>query len=240
MKAMLLAAGRGERFRPRTDTLPKALIPVDGEPLIERHLRRLAAAGVSEVVINLGWLGGRIEATLGNGDRFGLRIAYSREGWPALETGGGVLHALPLLDQAPFLLINSDVWSDYPLERLVAAATMLAPADLAYLLLVPNPEHHPQGDFGLCGERVVDAMPRWTFSGLSVQRPALFADCPGGAFPILPLWRRALAAGRVAGAPHRGRWCDVGTPQRLTALSAVLGDGLPVHPRNGQTRDSES
>lgn len=219
---MLLAAGRGERFRPLTDTLPKPLIPVNGEPLIERHLRRLAEAGIHDVVINLGWLSERIEAVLGNGDRFGLRIAYSREGWPALETGGGVLHALPLLGDDPFLLVNGDVWSDYPLDRLVAATAAMASSDLAHLVLTPNPEHHPQGDFGLSDDRVIETAPHWTFSGLSVQRPALFSGERHGAFPILPLWRRAMEQGRIAGELYRGRWCDVGTPQRLTALSAQL------------------
>lgn len=222
MKAMLLAAGRGERFRPRTDTLPKALIPVAGEPLIERHLQRLAEAGAREVVINLGWLGECIEAALGDGARFGLRIRYSREGWPALETGGGVSNALQLLGEAPFLLINGDVWCDYPLARLMDVAATLAPDDLAHLLLVSNPEHHPQGDFGLSHGRIVDAEPRWTFSGLSVQRPALFEDCPNEAFPILPLWRRALDQGRLAGEFYDGRWGDIGTPQRLATLEAEL------------------
>lgn len=220
---MLLAAGRGERFRPRTDTLPKPLIPVRGEPLIERHLRRLAATGVGDVVINLGWLGEQLADALGDGARYGTRIHYSREGWPALETGGGVLRALPLLGDAPFLLINGDVWTDYPLAQLVAAAQALAPTDLAHLLLVPNPAHHPQGDFALdAAGRVQDGAPRWTFSGLSVQRPTLFDDCADGRFPILPLWRRALEQGRLAGTLYQGVWCDVGTPQRLAALEAAL------------------
>ncbi len=222
MKAMLLAAGRGERFRPLTDTLPKPLIVVDGEPLIERHLRRLADVGVGEVVINLGWLGERIEAELGGGARFGLNIRYSPEGWPALETGGGVFRALPMLGEEPFLLINGDVWSDYPLDRLVAAAAAMTPSDLAHLLLVPNPEHHPQGDFGLNGDRVTETAPHWTFSGMSVQRSTLFDAAQEVAFPILPFWRRAMEQGRIAGAIYRGRWCDVGTPQRLAALSAEL------------------
>lgn len=219
---MILAAGRGERFRPVTDTLPKPLICVGGEPLIERHLRRLAAAGVREVVVNLGWLGEQIEAALGDGRRFGLRVVYSCEGWPALETGGGVFHALPLLGTAPFLLVNGDVWTDYPLDRLVARAADLPPNDLAHLVLVPNPAHNPRGDFGLVDGRVCDSEPRRTFSGLSVQRPELFAGCVDGAFPILRLWRAAEAAGRLAAEVYDGPWSDVGTPERLEALTARL------------------
>lgn len=234
MKAMLLAAGRGERFRPLTDTVPKPLIPVSGEPLIERHLRRLAMAGIREVVINLGWLGEKIEAVLGDGGCLGMSVVYSREGWPALETGGGVHRALPLLGGAPFLLVNGDVWSDYPLDRLVRTATAMAPTDLAHLVLVPNPEHHPQGDFGLRDGRVVDTAPHWTFSGLSVQRPALFAGGRDGAFPILPLWRDALAAGKLSGELYRGLWSDVGTPQRLAVLLAVLDSEAPPGRENGE------
>lgn len=218
---MLLAAGRGQRFRPLTDSVPKPLIPVCGVPLIERHLQRLAAAGIEEAVINLGWLGERIRTTLGDGQRFGLRILYSAEGWPALDTGGGVTHALPLLGQAPFLLINSDVWSDYPLRRLMATAAALAPADQAHLVLVPNPQHNPVGDFGLRTGRIVDQTPRWTFSGLSIQRPSLFAAGPSGTYPAAPLWQRAMRQGALAGELYRGRWHDVGTPQRLAALETA-------------------
>ena len=219
---MLLAAGRGQRFRPITDQLPKPLIPVCGEPLIERHLRCLVEAGVRDVVINLGWLGDQIESALGNGERFGASIRYSSEGWPALETGGGVFKALPLLGREPFLLINTDVWSDYPLARLVDHAIGLAPDDLAHLVLVPNPAFHLQGDFGLQGGRIRDGLPRWTFSGLSVQRPELFVHCQAGPFPILPLWRRALAEGRLAGSLYEGRWHDIGTPERLESLTNRL------------------
>lgn len=223
---MILAAGRGERFRPLTDTTPKPLIPVQGEPLIERHLRALVAAGVVDVVINLGWLGQRIRERLGDGAAFGARIVYSDEGWPALETGGGVFNALPLLGADPFLLVNADVWTDYPVEQLVQRARQLAPGDPAHLVLVPNPSHNLKGDFGLEGDRVVADPRAFTFSGLSVQRPELFAAVPpaqkGQAFPLLPLWRDAMAARRVSGELFNGRWSDVGTPERLRQLEASI------------------
>lgn len=223
---MILAAGRGERFRPVTDTTPKPLIAVQGEPLIERHLRALVAAGVVDIVINLGWLGQRIRERLGDGAAFGARIEYSDEGWPALETGGGVFNALPLLGTEPFLLVNADVWTDYPLRDLVSRARQLPEPDLAHLVLVPNPRHNLKGDFGLDGDRVVTATRPYTFSGLSVQRPALFASVPasqkGQAFPLLPLWRDAVDAGKLGGEVFNGRWSDVGTPERLKALEQAL------------------
>ena len=223
MKAMILAAGRGERFRPLTDTLPKPLIPVRGEVLIERHLWQLAAAGIVQVVINLGWLGETIEARLGDGARYGVTIAWSREGWPCLETGGGVFHALSLLGAGPFLLLNADVWTDYPLRELVRRAAELPEHDLAHMILVPNPPHHPRGDCTLAGGRVVPACAEThTFSGLSVLRPALFAQAEGGAFPLLPLLREASIRGQVSGEIYEGRWSDVGTPQRLEALEKIL------------------
>jgi N-acetyl-alpha-D-muramate 1-phosphate uridylyltransferase len=220
---MILAAGRGERFRPLTDSLPKPLIPVRGEVLIERHLKRLAAVGIREVVINLGWLGERIETALGDGASLGMAIAWSREGWPCLETGGGVRHALPLLGAAPFLLLNADVWTDYPLQQLVQRAAALPDHDLAHMVLVPNPPHHPRGDCGLAGGRVVPACAEThTFSGLSILRPALFADAGEGAFPLWPLLRQASILGRVSGELFEGRWSDVGTPQRLQTLEQQL------------------
>jgi MurNAc alpha-1-phosphate uridylyltransferase len=217
---MILAAGRGERFRPLTDTTPKPLIPVAGEPLIERHLKNLVAAGVRDIVINLGWLGAVIRERLGDGARYGARIAYSDEGWPALETGGGVFRALPLLGAEAFLLVNADVWTDYPLVRLVARARALAADDLAHLVLVSNPAHNATGDFGLEGDRVRGEPRRYTFSGLSVQRPELFAGCRDGAFPLVPLWRAALEHGRLGGEVYAGRWSDVGTPERLKEVEA--------------------
>jgi len=219
VKAMILAAGRGERFRPLTDSLPKPLIPVRGEVLIERHLQRLAGAGLREVVINLGWLGQSIEERLGDGLRYGLAIAWSREGWPCLETGGGVFNALPLLGAAPFLLLNADVWTDYPLADLAQRAAALPDHDLAHMVLVPN----PPGDCTLAGGRVVPACAdTHTFSGLSVLRPALFAGLDGGAFPLWPVLREASIRGQVSGEIYAGRWSDVGTPQRLEALEKLL------------------
>lgn len=220
---MILAAGRGERMRPLTDVMPKPMIPVAGRPLIEYHLAALAAAGVREVVINLGWLGARLCETLGTGDAYGLSIAWSDEGWPALETGGGVFRALPLLGEAPFLLLNGDVYCDAPLAALTAKAAALPADDLAHLLLVPNPAHNPRGDFGLAGGRVIPACAEsHTFSGLSVIRPSLFDGCTDGPFPLAPLLRAAAVRGQVSGEIHGGLWSDVGTPQRLAALETHL------------------
>jgi len=218
-KAFILAAGRGERMRPLTDHTPKPLLVVRGRPLIEHHLGALAAAGVREVVINLGWLGTRIRDHLGDGARYDLHIAYSEEGWPALETGGGLHRALPLLGENAFVVVNGDVYSDYPLAALVERARSLPAQDLAHLVLVPNPAHNPRGDFALEGGRIVEpAPPQHTFSGLSVLRPALFAGCQPGAFGVAPLLRAAAQRGQVGAELHRGLWSDVGTPERLAAL----------------------
>lgn len=213
MKAFVLAAGRGERMRPLTDHCPKPLLPVAGKPLIEWHLERLAAAGVDEVVINLGWLGAQIPQALGDGRRWGLHLSYSDEGWPALETGGGVFRALPLLGVAPFLLVNGDVWTDADFAALVRRG--LQGEELAHLLMVPNPTQHPRGDFALHGEQIQDAEPRLTYSGIALLHPELFQGCRDHAFPLAPLLRRAMAAGRVTGRLHSGRWSDIGTPERL-------------------------
>ncbi|QHS10467.1 N-acetylmuramate alpha-1-phosphate uridylyltransferase MurU [Sinimarinibacterium sp. NLF-5-8] len=226
-RAFILAAGRGQRMRPLTDHTPKPLLLVAGKPLIEWHLQRLRAAGFEDVVINLGWLGARIEQALGNGARFGLRIAYSDEGWPALETGGGLFNALPLLGRAPFVLINGDVWCSADYAALRARAEQLAQAsapDLAHLLLVDNPAHNPDGDFALDANQRVQSQgaTRLTFSGLSVLNPALFNGCQPGAFPLAPLLRQAINQGRVSGEHHRGDWVDVGTPERLAQLDAQL------------------
>ena len=212
MKAMLLAAGLGTRMRPLTDHAPKPLLPVAGRPLLEHHLRRLAAAGFREVVINHAWLGEQIEARFGDGAALGLHIVYSPEGQP-LETGGGIHRALPLLGSEPFLVLNSDVWTDYPLQRLRESTP-----DRAHLVLVDNPDHNPRGDFELAADGAVgllEAGPGLTFAGLSVLHPALFDGCSGGAFPLAPLLKQAMAMGLVSGEHYRGQWLDVGTPERL-------------------------
>jgi MurNAc alpha-1-phosphate uridylyltransferase len=221
MKVMLLAAGRGERMRPLTDACPKPLLPVAGKPLVVWHLERLAAAGFTEVVINLSWRGEQIAAALGDGSRYGVSIAYSREPWPALETGGGIANALPLLGDGPFLLVNGDVFTDVDFRQL-----RLAPGDLAQLVLVENPPHHPRGDFWLQHGRIVatdgPGARRLTYAGISVLHPALFHGTSPGRFPLLPLLQQAREAGRLGGQLHPGRWTDVGTPERLAALDAEL------------------
>ncbi|GAB2712387.1 N-acetylmuramate alpha-1-phosphate uridylyltransferase MurU [Halomonas garicola] len=222
MKAMILAAGLGTRMRPLTDTCPKPLLPVDGRPLIEHHLARLARAGIAEVVINISYRAEQIVRALGDGERFGLSIRYSREAAP-LETGGGIQAALPLLGEAPFLLVNGDVWCE-ALPDLRA----LGKGDLAHLLLVDNPGHHPQGDFCLRRGRVVaegkaaGSEARLTYSGLAVIDPSLVANEPPGAFALAPLLRAAIGDDRVSGEHFSGRWVDVGTPERLAALDKHL------------------
>ena len=219
MKAMVLAAGRGERLRPLTDSVPKPLVQVGGKPLIAWHLAALARAGIREVVINLSWLGEQLRAALGDGHEFGLRIRWSEEGPVPLETGGGIFRALPLLGAEPFLLVNGDIWTDLPFETL-----SLAPAALAHLVLVPNPPQHPHGDFGLDpGGIVVNRdSDRFTYCGVGLYRPEFFHGCEPGRFPLLPLLNRAIAARQLHGELYRGRWSDVGTPARLAALNAGL------------------
>lgn len=210
---MLLAAGRGERMRPLTDQTPKPLLAVRGKPLIVHHLERLARAGVREVVINLAWLGERIRAALGDGGAFGLSIRYSEEG-EALETGGGIYRALPMLGDEPFFVINADVFTD-----LDFASLQIDGQAWAHLVLVPNPPQHPQGDFALAGNLVSEVgLPRWTYSGIGLYRAALFQGCEPGRFPLRPLLQRAITAQRLHGQIYRGGWSDVGTVQRLEAL----------------------
>jgi MurNAc alpha-1-phosphate uridylyltransferase len=218
MKAMLLAAGRGERMRPLTDHTPKPLLRVGGKPLICWHLTALAQAGIREVIINLSWLGDQIREALGDGGDFGLAIRYSEEGSPPLETGGGIFKALPLLGAAPFLVVNGDTFTDIDLTSLQLSAG----AD-ARLVMVPNPPQHPQGDFVLDGELLKDGDgPTLTYSGIGIFSPALFAGCTAGQFPLLPLFKRAIAAGRLQGQLHTGQWLDIGTPERLNALNRKL------------------
>jgi MurNAc alpha-1-phosphate uridylyltransferase len=216
MKAMLLAAGRGERMRPLTDSVPKPLVPVGGRALIVWHLLALARAGIREVVINLSWLGAQLRDALGDGSKFGVSIAWSDEGPVPLETGGGIFHALRLLGPDPFLVVNADIWTDIDFGRLA-----LEPDAHAHLVLIPNPPHHQRGDFGLEGDRVVNRETgRLTYTGVGVYSCEFFAGCTAGRFPLLPLLNRAIAAGRARGEVHRGEWCDVGTAERLASLSA--------------------
>jgi MurNAc alpha-1-phosphate uridylyltransferase len=213
---MVLAAGRGERMRPITDTLPKPLVPVAGKPLIGYHLERLARAGICEVVINLSWLGERIRSALGDGRSYGLSISYSEEGPVPLETGGGIFKALALLGPGPFLVVNGDTWSDIDYGRLE-----LEDDALGHIVLVPNPGHNLRGDFGIEGDVVVEReADRFTYSGVGVYRPEFFAGCSAGRFPMLPLLKRAILARALRGELHHGQWCDVGTPERLAILDA--------------------
>ncbi len=219
MKAMILAAGKGERMRPLTLHTPKPLIPVAGVPLIEYHLRALAAAGFKEVVINHAWLGQQIEDYLGDGAQFGLHIVYSPEGEP-LETGGGIFRALPLLGSEPFLVVNGDVWTSYDFH--VVPRTLNG---LAHLVMIDNPAHHPTGDFTLRDGQLSDAQPgaaTLTYSGIAVLAPALFAGCQPGAFKLAPLLREAMLAGQVSGEHFSGHWVDVGTHERLTEVEQLL------------------
>lgn len=214
---MLLAAGRGERMRPATDHTPKPMLEVAGRPLIEHAINRLARAGIKDLVINHAWLGHRIVESLGDGRALGVRIRYSAEPPGALETGGGIRHALSLLGSEPFVVCNADLWCDYDFTGLA-----LAPEFLCHLVLVPNPAHHPEGDFHLRNGRVDnEGEPRLTFSGIGVYRPALFRRRPPGRFPLAPLLREAMAEHAVSGERFDGVWNDVGTPQRL----AEIGQG---------------
>jgi MurNAc alpha-1-phosphate uridylyltransferase len=231
MKALILAAGRGERMRPLTGHTAKPLLAVGGKRLIEWHLEKLAALGITEVAINTSHLAGQFAQVLGNGARWGLRLHFSHEGDEPLETGGGLLHALPWLGDAPFLVVNGDIWTDFEFSALPRECT-----DLAYLVMVDNPAHHGDGDFHLDPDgRLHDAgSPRMTYAGIGLYHPELLIDwraavgerpgarCRPPRFPLAPLLRAAMASGRVGGQHHPGQWTDVGTPQRLAELDARL------------------
>jgi N-acetyl-alpha-D-muramate 1-phosphate uridylyltransferase len=243
-RALIFAAGRGERMRPLTSTTPKPLLPVGGRPLIEWHLTALARAGITDVVINISHLREQFVPVLGDGSRFGLSIRWSDEGPEPLETGGGMLHARPLVGEAPFVLVNGDVWIDLDFTTLP-----VEPLGLAHLVLVPNPPQHPAGDFWLAADgRVIDApakeppvanAARLTYAGIGVFRAAILDDwrtvigqTPGAAltpprFALAPLLRAAMAYGAISGQRHDGVWHDVGTPERLAALDAALRAGVP-------------
>ena len=236
MKALIFAAGLGERMRPLTDRTPKPLLVAGGKPLIVWHLEKLAAIGVRDVVVNTSWLAEQFPRQLGDGERWGLKIRYSYEGPFPLETGGGMWNALSLLEDAlganePFIAVNGDIWTDYDFARLPGD-----PRGNAHLVLVDNPAHHPKGDFALLEDESIasDGESKLTFSGIGVYRPCLFddwretiGDAPGSdetppRFKLAPLLRAAMARSEVAGEHHRGKWTDVGTPQRLAELNAHL------------------
>lgn len=219
MKAMILAAGRGERMRPLTDHTPKPLLTAAGRPLIEYTIKQLVAAGFDDIVINHAHLGLQIEQRLGNGSRFDANISYSAEGGQALETAGGIINALPLLGDEVFLVINGDIATDFPFAKLKNR-----PVDLAHLILVSNPAHNPRGDFGLdhSGLVVSNNAEQFTFSGIGLYRPELFSDTPAGPSKLGPLLRHAIANGRVSGQKTNAFWMDIGTPERLQQLDSYL------------------
>lgn len=215
MKAMILAAGRGERLRPLTASVPKCLVEVRGQTLLERHLEHVRAAGIEAVVINLGWLGDRIAERIGSGADYGLDVHYSEEGDDILETGGGIHKALPLLGSDPFVVINADIYTDMPVPRLA-----LADESDGHLVMVPTPGYREQGDFDLVAGRIRNAeRPQLTFSGVAIYRPEFFSACRPGRFPLAPMLREAADRGRLSGSLYAGLWADVGTPERLAALN---------------------
>jgi len=220
-KAMILAAGRGERLRPLTDTIPKPLIEVAGKPLIQYHIERLRDAGMTDIVINTAWLADSIHDMLGDGSRFGVSISYSDEG-TALETAGGIIRALPHLGDGPFLVVNGDIWCDYDFTSL----PVMAADKLAHLVLVDNPQHNPAGDFaiehGLIRNHAASML---TYSGIGMYRKALFEGQPAGPLPLAPILREMADQGLVSGEHYGGRWTDVGTIERLEELDTSLRHG---------------
>ena len=222
MKAMILAAGLGNRMRPLTLTTPKPLLVVGGKPLIVWHIEALKMAGIQDIVINTAWLGHKLHEALGDGSAFGVNIFWSDENEP-LETAGGIQQALPLLGKEPFLLVNGDIWLRYDFSRLVSKDLG---KHLAHLLLVDNPPQHPNGDFAFKRDGQSLILPqgaeKYTFAGVSVLSPKLFADLPAGKAPLAPLLRQAIAEQLVTGEYHTGAWVDVGTPERLQALDDEL------------------
>lgn len=221
MKAMILAAGRGERMRPLTDHRPKPLLRAGGKALIEYHLEALQCSGFESVIINHAWLGEQFAEVLGYGERYGLHIEYSAEGERALETAGGILHALPKLGDAPFLVVNGDIWTDMDFSQLPEE-----PAGLMHMVLVNNPRHHPAGDFSLDDAGYVIDLPGLTFSGIAVYRPEFFQAAAsianGPVQPLAPLIRHWIAQQKVTGEHFQGRWADIGTPSRLAELDKQL------------------
>jgi MurNAc alpha-1-phosphate uridylyltransferase len=221
MKAMILAAGRGERMRPLTDRTPKPLLPVAGKTIIEHTINKLISAGFNDIIINHAHLGQQIEDHLGNGQKYGASIQYSPEGEQGLETAGGIINALPLLGDDVFLVVNGDIATDFPFAELKNRTI-----DLAHLVLVNNPEHHPLGDFGLdiTGKVIDNCSEKFTFSGIGLYRPELFCNTPAGSSKLGPLLRQAIVSQRVSGQKFAGFWMDIGTPERLQELNLLLSN----------------
>lgn len=219
MKAMILAAGRGERMRPYTDTLPKPLLKVADKALIEHTIEKLQHAGFTDIVINLAYLGHLIKDFCHTGQRWGVNITYSDEGETALETAGGIAYALPLLGEQPFLVINADIICDFPLAKL-----RTPPRDLAHLIMISNPEHHIEGDFGLSSDGLLtlSGNDKFTFSGIGVYHPKLFTNIPNGSVKLRPILNKAIAEHHITGEQYSGLWMDIGTPQRLQEVDQLL------------------
>jgi MurNAc alpha-1-phosphate uridylyltransferase len=215
VKAMILAAGRGERLRPLTDSLPKSLVEVRGKSLLERHLKNIRDAGIVDVVINLGWLGDKIVERVGSGSEYGLNVEYSPEGENILETGGGIHNALPMLGDEPFLVVNADIYTDMPVPDVTLEDNMVG-----HLVLVRSPSYRDGGDFDIEDGLVQNGVSRpLTFSGVSIYRPEFFDDCKAGRFSIVPMLREAADARCLQGSLYEGHWADVGTPERLQAVN---------------------
>jgi len=215
---MILAAGRGERLRPLTDEIPKPLIEVDGQSLLERHLDNVRSAGIKTVVINLGWLGNMIVDRVGSGTGYGLEVVYSQEGDDILETGGGIHKALPVLGNEPFLVVNADIYTDMPVPDV-----SLEDACLGHLVMVPTPDYREHGDFNIdAGLIRNDANATYTFSGVAIYRPKFFDGCEAGRFSVAPMLREAADRGQLSGSLYEGMWADAGTRERLAALKASL------------------
>lgn len=215
MRAMILAAGRGDRLRPLTDEIPKSLIEVRGESLLERHLENVRSAGIETVVINLGWLGDKIVERVGSGKRYGLEVLYSQEGDNILETGGGIHKALPMLGADPFLVVNADIYTDMPVPDM-----QLADDHLGHLVMVPTPDYREHGDFDIEAGLVRNGdKAAYTFSGVAIYRPEFFDGCEAGRFPLAPMLREAADRRALSGSLYRGIWADVGTPERLAQVN---------------------
>ncbi|EGN75265.1 Nucleoside-diphosphate-sugar pyrophosphorylase family protein [Idiomarina sp. A28L] len=216
MRAMILAAGRGERMRPLTDHTPKPLLKVAGKPLIVWHLENLKRAGIEQVVINTAWLPEQFEQALGDGSNYGVQITYSKEPEGGLETAGGVINALPHLGDEPFVLVNGDIWCDFDFRNLPKSIT-----ELGHLVMVDNPEHHPSGDFSI-RDSFIKSTPALTFSGISILHPKLFAGAEVGFLKLRPFFEQAINKHSLTGEHYQGFWTDVGTPERLAQLSSFL------------------